>query len=422
MLDGSPSAPVAGRSRRRGTPAGGVNRFHRLKKTNAYKGTMMKRIDSFSRMPFSRLAALTAVVILSIMPYTSHAQYTNWTPFYDEWQNMKGIEPRQYISYKVSEPIVIDGDLEEAAWHYLPWTEFFIDIEGSVKPRPYYRTQAKIAWDDSFLYFAGDIEDYHVWGTLTEHDAIMYFDNNFEIFIEPDNDSHHYYELEINALNSVWDLMLHTPYRDGGERDSAWSIPGLETAIKVHGTLNDPSDRDSGWSVEVAIPWTVLAEYADTPSPPRDGDSWRINFSRAEWEHEIVEETYAKPRGGRCENWVWSPPGVINMHCPEKWGYVQFSTAKPGTAQFTPEPTEPARMLLHDIYYAQRDFYRRNDRYAASIGELGLAVGTHENVSGSPSIQLTAEGYLASVTVESAEVARQVISIRQDSKISVARE
>ena len=24
-------------------------------------------------------------------------------------------------------------------------------------------------------------------------------------------------------------------------------------------------------------------------------------------------------------NWVWSPQGVINMHVPERWGYVFFS-------------------------------------------------------------------------------------------------
>lgn len=361
------------------------------------------------------VAAAVALAVSASAP--ADAQYTNWTPYYDEWQNMREIEPRGYVSYRVSEPITIDGNLEEPGWHYLPWTEFFVDIEGVAKPRPYFRTQAKIGWDDDYLYIAGDLEENHVSGSITEHDAVMYWDNNFEIFIDPDSDNHHYYELEINALNSVWDLMLHTPYRDGGERDNGWEIPGLKTAIQVHGTLNDPSDRDSGWSVEVALPWAVLAEYAGRPTPPRDGDYWRVNFSRVERELDVVDGAYVKVEGRWSENWVWSPPGVINMHCAEKWGYVQFSTARPGTVDFQPEPTEPARMILHDIYYAQRDFHRRHERYAQTLDELGLTLRTHATVPGPPVLLPTPGGYRAAVVVETPGAESSTLSIRHDSRI-----
>ena len=53
-------------------------------------------------------------------------------------------------------------------------------------------------------------------------------------------------------------------------------------------------------------------------------------------------------------NWVWSPQGVIDMHRPERWGYVQFSTAKPGEAAFRKDPDWPVRDLLHRVYYAER--------------------------------------------------------------------
>jgi hypothetical protein len=363
--------------------------------------------------PWALLASL-ALMGASLEPLC--AQYTNWTPYYDEWRNMKPVEPRGYVSYRVAEAIVVDGNLEEPGWQALPWTEFFVDIEGDVKPRPYYRTQAKIGWDDTYLYIAGDLEEHHVRGSITEHDAVMYMDNNFEIFIDPDSDNHHYYELEINTLNSVWDLMLHTPYRDGGERDNSWSVPGLKTAIEVHGTLNDPSDRDSGWSVEVAIPWKALAEYAGRPTPPADGDHWRFDFSRVERRPRIADGAYVWPEPAYSENWVWSPPGVINMHCAEKWGYVEFSTARPGTVRFTPDPTEPARMILHDVYYAQRDFHRSHQRYAISLDELGLAVADHESVTGPPIIHATPQGYVATLTL-TGDTAAQTLSIRQDSRI-----
>lgn len=31
-------------------------------------------------------------------------------------------------------------------------------------------------------------------------------DNDFEVFLDPDGDNHNYYEIEINAHNTVWDL------------------------------------------------------------------------------------------------------------------------------------------------------------------------------------------------------------------------
>ena len=54
-------------------------------------------------------------------------------------------------------------------------------------------------------------------GTLTERDSIIFHDNDFEVFVDSDSDNHQYYEIEISALNTVWDLRLVTPYRFGGQ-------------------------------------------------------------------------------------------------------------------------------------------------------------------------------------------------------------
>jgi len=88
----------------------------------------------------------------------------------------------------------------------------------------------------------------------------------------------------------------------------------------VLGTLNDPTDRDTGWTVELAIPWPVLAEYAHRPAPPRDGDQWRVNFSRVEWEVQVAGKLITKVPKRPEDNWVWSPQGAIDMHRPERMG------------------------------------------------------------------------------------------------------
>jgi hypothetical protein len=94
--------------------------------------------------------------------------------------------------------------------------------------------------------------------------------------------------------------------------------------VWIDGTINDPTDRDHGWSVELAIPWVVLAEFAGKPSPPKPDDIWRVNFSRVEWQVEIVDGRYKKTPDTPEDNWVWSPQFAINMHLPQHWGYVHF--------------------------------------------------------------------------------------------------
>lgn len=290
--------------------------------------------------------------------------------FADDWAKMRSIIPKGYVCYRAARPVLVDGRLDDAVWKAVPWTDDFVDIEGDARPRPRFRTRAKMLWDDSFFYVAAELEEPHVWGTLTNHDAVIFHDNDFEVFIDPDGDSHEYYEFEINALNTGWDLFLKQPYKDGGPALNEWEIPGLATGIHVRGTLNHPIDKDEGWTVEMAFPWKALAGYAHRPAPPRDGDQWRVNFSRVEWLTDIVEGKYRKVAGRREDNWVWSPQGIIDMHRPEKWGYVQFTTAR--VATFRPDPTLPARHALQEIYYAQRDYKETHKRWAQSLGELGL--------------------------------------------------
>jgi Carbohydrate family 9 binding domain-like len=281
-------------------------------------------------------------------------------------------DPLGYVCYRAGQPIKIDGKLDDPAWAAAPWSEAFVDIEGDAKPKPRWKTRMKMLWDDQFLYIAAEMEEPHLWATLTEHDSVIFQDNDFEVFLDPDGDNQNYCELELNAKNTTWDLLLTKPYRDGGKAINAWEIIGLKTAVHLDGTLNDPRDKDRGWTVEIAWPWQGLKELTSVPMPPRDGDQWRINFSRVEWDLEIVDGKYQKVKGKAEHNWVWSPQGVIDMHRPERWGYVQFSTAKPGSGAFRPDPERHVRDQLHRVYYAQRDNRARTGGYADSLEALKL--------------------------------------------------
>ncbi len=154
--------------------------------------------------------------------------------------------PLSYDCHRTKTPIRIDGKLDDPAWKQAKWTSDFVDIEGAAKPTPRFRTRAKMLWDDKYLYIAAELEEPNVTGTLTKHDSVIFKDNDFEVFIKPLPETVSYYEFEMNALNTGWDLFLPKPYSDGGKADNSWDIAGLKTAVAVQGTLNNSNDTDRG--------------------------------------------------------------------------------------------------------------------------------------------------------------------------------
>ena len=241
--------------------------------------------------------------------------------------------PREYRVPRRTGPITVDGRLAEPAWARAPWTASFTDIEGSVRPAPRFRTRVKMLFDDQYWYIAAQMEEPDLWATIRERDAVIFRDNDFELFVDPSGTAHRYFEVEMNELATVWDLFLAKPYREGGHADNGWNIEGLRIAGALDGTLNDPRDRDRGWTVELAIPWAAFADSGRNRVPPREGDQWRVNFSRVEWDVDATAGRYRKriDVAGKAlpeHNWVWSPQGVIDMHQPETWGVVQFGGGK----------------------------------------------------------------------------------------------
>ncbi len=355
--------------------------------------------------------------------------------------------PRGYVAYRAASSIAVDGKLDDGPWKAAPWTEAFVDIEGDARPKPAHQTRVKMLWDQACFYVGAELQEPHLWATLTEHDSVIFRDNDFEVFIDPNGDNHEYYELEINALGTTWDLLLPKPYRDEGKAVNGWEIAGLKSAVHLDGTLNNPRDTDRAWTVELALPWKALGELARRASPPQDGDQWRVNFSRVQWQLEVIDGVYRKrtktpsersepartewgegdPTSGRAggrrgggaprlideHNWVWSPQGVIDMHRPETWGYVQFSSAAPGTAAFAADPSWPVRGGLHAIYYAQREFRRKNGRWAATFGELG----GQTSQSGLLDARLAVAGDQFEVSARATAAAPERWHIRQDSLI-----
>lgn len=344
-------------------------------------------------------AILTAVMLIVGRDVRAHAELPR---------------PRGYVALRAAGPPTVDGRLDEAVWGTAAWTDLFVDIEGAGKPTPALKTRAKMLWDDQYLYIGAELEEPHLWSEITQHDAVIFREHDFEVFIDPNGDSHEYFEFEINARGTFWDLMLPTPYRAGGHAVDSWDFHGLKSAVHLDGTLNRSDDVDRGWSVELAMPWSAFGPDERHPSVPKDGDQWRVNFSRVEWPTEVVNGQYRAKPGVNEHNWVWSPQHVVDMHRPERWGYVQFATTP---AAFVPDATWAARRWLQSVYEAQREFRISHARYAGTLAELGLAPIPVQSEFGAPRLYATPSMFEATIDLRVAGRPVTTWHIRQDALV-----
>ncbi|MEY2408222.1 MAG: hypothetical protein QOF48_892 [Verrucomicrobiota bacterium] len=256
-------------------------------------------------------------------------------------------EVATYTAFRITEPVRIDGKLDERAWSHAPRSPRFSDILTGARAR--HDTHAMVVWDQQNLYVAYQIEEPLLHAKFTNHNDPIYYDNDVEFFIAG-RDA--YYEFEINAFNTAYEVLFvwKDAYEAGGfagvpglERSKLtafngvgfthhprggrlgnfqWTFPGKHTAVAIDGTLNNDLDRDRGWTVELAFPWKgleLLAKADGRSLPPREGDEWRMDFSRF---NTYKEAKPAKDSGG----WVWTRHGVWDSHIPECFARIRFTT------------------------------------------------------------------------------------------------
>jgi hypothetical protein len=148
--------------------------------------------------------------------------------------------------------------------------------------------------------------------------------------------------------------------------------------------------------------------------PPKDGDLWRINFSRVEWDTKVVNGKYVKLKDntGRNlpeHNWVWSPQGVVNMHYPERWGYLQFNKGNVNNTAFALPYFEEQKRYLWLIYYQEQLWYKQHGAYTSHLKSFKLnskvTVNGHENTL---QIEGTRRQFMALITDKEDEIARTI--------------
>jgi hypothetical protein len=275
-----------------------------------------------------------------------------------------------YTCHRTPHRFAIDGRLDKPAWREAPKSHRFVDLVSGVPG--FLETRLASLWDDENLYVAFWVREPDVRARLAERDSHVWTENDVEVFIGGEDC---YYEFEINARGTIYEVFyiwqdalkkgsrFDLPEFDlrerrvdvlGGFQDGMrygkhprgrrwafmdWDLPGLRAAVQVQGTLNDASDADEGWTAEIAFPWRGLEHLAGRrPVPPRDGDVWRMDFSR----FELLENGGAavEPHPG----WALNKHGVYDSHIPECFSFVHFSGLRAGDLPvMRAQPRGPAR-------------------------------------------------------------------------------
>ncbi|XXF75864.1 carbohydrate-binding family 9-like protein [Myxococcaceae bacterium GXIMD 01537] len=210
----------------------------------------------------------------------------------------------EYKVKRASKVPVLDGVLDDAAWAQATP----VVLRGSFDGRPVsQRTEARLTYDDQFLYVAFDAQDPDIWGTFRKRDDPIYEQEVVEVFLDANADGRTYNELQVSPHNVTFDAYF--PARRQG-MDLSWDS-GMATAVKVRGTLDDASDRDEGWTAEMRIPFARLAEVPNVP--PKPGDRWRFNLYRLE-----------HPGRQSVEGQSFSPLFVGDFHALPRFGWLTF--------------------------------------------------------------------------------------------------
>jgi hypothetical protein len=163
---------------------------------------------------------------------------------------------------------------------------------------PQWGTEVRLGWSGDMLHSLYLCQDPNPWATKTTRDDALWEEEVVEVFLDPFGDSLSYFEIEINPLNTVIDLVIRRTWT-GLRKDFRWRCEGLVTACGI---------LPYGWVAAFQIPFASLGDCHPERSPV-----WRVNFSRID-----------RPKDEPAELSSWSPTHSKTFHVPGRFGVMRF--------------------------------------------------------------------------------------------------
>jgi len=227
------------------------------------------------------------------------------------WASAPPVRQNTYRAGRMKNKPTIDADWNSPAWKDV--TPLVLEYYMGQEPVHQPKTQAKVAYDDQFLFLIWKVEDRYVLARRTKHRQDVWRDSCVEIFFTPGGDptERGYFNLESNCTGVK---LLGTNVSGGkGKNVTEEDFAGIVTASSLKGPIDPELKEPTTWTLEYRIPLSLLEKF--TPiERPRPGVTWRANFYKC-------AEDVSHP------HWLtWSP--VTNpkpsFHLPKYFGVLEF--------------------------------------------------------------------------------------------------
>jgi len=210
-----------------------------------------------------------------------------------------------YRVARVTTPLTIDGRLNERAWAETALVGNFVNNRDGSPSK--FSTEARVLYDDKFIYFAFRSVDTNIWATMKKRDEHLWLEEVVEVFLQANAEIPNYIELEVNPLGTMLDIYLLDTRKP--LHYESWNSEKLRWAVHVEGTV-DGKDGDREWTCEIALPIEDIATAKHVP--PQPGDRWRMNLYRVESKPEVAEL-------------AWSPTLQADFHVLPRLGEIVFT-------------------------------------------------------------------------------------------------
>jgi len=185
---------------------------------------------------------------------------------------------------RTSEPIKVDGLLDEAIWAKADAATDFTTLRPVFGKQPKEKTFVKMLYDNEALYVSAVMDEVSrdsIMTELTQRDDIGNTDF-FALMLDAYNTGGEGVEFIVGATGVQFDA---TTSRNGNE-DTSWDAVWF----------SEVSLSDDGWIVEIKIPYSALR------FPKKDVQEWLVNFSRRQQKNGVQG--------------FWSPlnPEIAGLH------------------------------------------------------------------------------------------------------------
>lgn len=209
----------------------------------------------------SALVASANVLALFTLPVGGLAAQEN-----GPWPIDVEAAPRpELVATRTTTPITIDGVLGEAAWATAPIVDLFIQSSPDRGHPATERTEARILYDEQFLYIGVELYDREPDRLVIPSLEQDFESGNSDIFgitLDTFLDRRNAFMFLVNPKGAVKEAQ---DFDDSRQENEAW-----EGIFEVRTTIHE-----RGWTVEWAIPFSTVRF-----DPNRDPQDWGMNMMR----------------------------------------------------------------------------------------------------------------------------------------------